>query len=176
MSPEEIIAAFERASGLVVDLMKAQRGEPLKPLIVEAKVRLEQSTILLRDFRQAELRYSALKGNHIEFYESSTRLRLNGEAFYYFAWRARKALAKCGVRFDPAGVRAVRNRMIEHPDKHGGVPILCWVTDCPQGLILEPESTDKPGVDPGFYPNAQEYIERLLPRLEAAGSRPPPAA
>ena len=61
MTPDEIIAAFERATGLVVDLMKAQRGNALKPLVVEAKVRLEQSTILLRDFRRAELNYSALK-------------------------------------------------------------------------------------------------------------------
>ena len=127
MTPDEIIAAFERATGLIVDLMKAQRGEPQKPLVVEAKIRLEQSTILLRDFRRAELNYAALKSGLSGWHEAATRLRLYGEAFYYFAWRAREALETCGVRFNPKGVNTVRNRMIEHPDGHNGIPILCWV-------------------------------------------------
>ena len=95
MTPDEIIAAFERATGLIVDLMKAQRGEPQKPLVVEAKIRLEQSTILLRDFRRAELNYAALKSGLSGWHEAATRLRLYGEAFYYFAWRAREALETC---------------------------------------------------------------------------------
>lgn len=59
MPPNEIIAAFERTAPLVVDLMRAQRGEALKPLVIEAKTRLAQSTMLLRDFREVELKYSA---------------------------------------------------------------------------------------------------------------------
>ncbi len=51
-----------------------------------------------------------------------------------------------------------------------------WVTDCPQGLLLEPEATDRPGADPGLYPNAQEYIEKLLPRLEAVASQQAPGS
>lgn len=176
MTPDEIIADFGRATDLIVDLMKAQRGEALKPLVIEAKIRLEQSTMLLRDFRQVELKYAAREGGVNWMHEGANRLRLYGEAFYYFAWRAREALAKCEVSFTPKGVRAVRNRMIEHPDKHNGIPILCWVTDCPQGLLLEPEATDIPGADPGLYPNAQEYIEKLLPRLEAVASRQAPGS
>ena len=124
--------------------------------------------MLLRDFRQVELKYSAREGGIAGMHEGAHRLRLYGEAFYYFAWRAREALATCGISFNPNGVNRVRNRMIEHPDKRNGIPVLCWVTDCPQGLVLEPDGADTPGADPGLYPNAQEYIEKLLPKLEAA--------
>lgn len=172
MTPDEIIVAFEKASGLIVDLMRAQRGDAHKPLVVEAKVRLEQSTMLLKDFRQAELTFSVLKSGPRGWQDAGARVRLYGEAFYYFAWRARQALETCGVRFDPKGVKQVRNHMIEHPDGSKGIPVLCWVMDCPQGLLLEPKATDMPGADPGLYPNAQEYIEKLLPRLEAVVSAP----
>lgn len=116
MTPDEIIAAFGRATDLIVELMKAQRDEPHKPLVVEAKTRLEQSTMLLRDFRGAEVIFTVLKGGPA-MHEAAARLRLYCEAFYYFAWRAREALATCGVSFNPDGVKRVRNRMIEHPHK-----------------------------------------------------------
>jgi hypothetical protein len=168
MTPDEIISAFDKASSLAVDLMKTHRGQPMKPLVVEAKMRLEQSTMLLREFRRAEGDLPAAKNGRINLDNVATRIRLYGEAFYYFAWRAREALAKCGVKFTPKGVLLVRNRMIEHPDKHDGILVLAWMFDCPQGLVLEPGGPGTPGADPGLYPNAQEYIEKLLPRLEAA--------
>ena len=57
-------------------------------------------------------------------HELGAEIKLIGEAFYYFAWRARQALrAKDGLNltFDPIGVRDVRNRLIEHSDRKDGV-------------------------------------------------------
>jgi hypothetical protein len=93
-------------------------------------------------------------------------IRLDGEAFYYFAWRAHDALEAIGVTFSADGVRDLRNRMIEHPNGKGGVLVSWWMVDCPEGLVLMP---DGKGLDKGLYPNARQFITNLLASLERNG-------
>jgi hypothetical protein len=74
-----------------------------------------------------------------------------------------------GLEFEPVGIRNARNRLIEHPDRTGGLLVSFWVFDCPEGLILQPGggSKDQPR-DSGLYPNAKEFIQKLLPSIESA--------
>src|SRR4029453_12799935 len=101
------------------------------------------------------------------------------EAFYYFAWRTCEAMSEIRLSFDAPGVRKARNHLIEHPTKAGGSLVSYWVYDCPQGLILKagPVATGgsnsrnvvrKPVEDPGLYPNAREFVDKLLPKIERA--------
>jgi hypothetical protein len=172
-NPDAILADFRRAIDLLTKLMMAEgraRGEnsPFKVLVIDATTRLEQARKLLWRFRTVELRLRStprMRGDRL--FDLVGDLRLYGEAFYYFAWRAREALEAlsrrdpaAGLNFTPRGVLHVRNEMIEHPDSKG-LHVLSWVTDIPEGLVLNPfEGTDK-----GLYPNADEFIRKLLDKL-----------
>jgi hypothetical protein len=62
--------------------------------------------------------------------------------------------------------------LIEHPDRKDGVFVSNWAIDIPQGLVLAPwgEYRWATGelIDQGLYPNAEEYIDKLGPKLEQA--------
>jgi len=90
----------------------------------------KQTLHLLRLFRQHDREHHdknlALRASHNEklhdvlareVNELGDAIKLYGEAFYYFAWRACKALEPIGLEFEPVGVRDARNRLIEHPDR-----------------------------------------------------------
>jgi hypothetical protein len=177
MSPEEIIAALESASERLLRFRRAQRGkgEILASFIVEAQIRLKQAEYFLKRFRQIErelssddgsIRASAGGGLSTHIHDPADVLRAYGEAFYYFAWRARDALAAIpdvSLRFDPVGIRNVRNHMLEHPNTEHGLMASWWQFDCPEGLILAPGSPvgQAKFTDKGLYPNAQEFVEKL---------------
>jgi hypothetical protein len=180
MTPDEIIAAFERATRLFAVFRYERRNEPpsMESGIIEAQIRLEQSWYLLQEFRHAQLSYDdrerALKADSSDLQKYVTAsqklvdmIKLYGEAFYYFAWRAKQTCDRIdGLAFDPIGVRNVRNRMIEHPDKSGGVMVSHWMFDYPRGLVLAPANLQGDvGLDKGLYPNAQEFIEKCLAKL-----------
>jgi hypothetical protein len=170
-TPEEILVAFQRAIDLLGDIAQLD-GPPRGPgsvfqrLLFDAIMRMQQSLTLLTRFRLIDRRSP--------IHEFGDDLRLCGEAFYYFAWRAREALVSLSrvdntaqLEFTPRGVLNVRNRMIEHPDNSGGIFILGWTVDCPEGLVLNAEA-DGLSPDRGLYPNADEFIRKLLRKLAAS--------
>ena len=117
-TPEHIIAAFEAASERFLSLRRSQRiqGEPLQ-FIIEAQIRLKQAEYFLRRFRELGLPQgngstmaSAGGGLSTQIHGEADVLRAHGEAFYYFAFRARDALTSIvgfDLSFDPIGVRPV---------------------------------------------------------------------
>jgi hypothetical protein len=189
-SPEDIIDAFERGHSLVNRFRAIQqpKGGRDADLAIDADGRLWQATYLLRRFRQLEIEHRQKRDARIAADMKSTNmmingqldsaastsqdvLRLHGEAFYYFAWRACAALSAiksvAGLSFVPVGVRDVRNRLIEHPGGAGGYFVLSWMLGDPHGLVLAfGAGPNGQTLDRGLYPNAREFIEKLLPKIE----------
>jgi hypothetical protein len=180
-APEEIISAYESASERLLRfrMMAGRRGEARETPILEAEIRLKQAEYFLKRFRGLDLEQRSLDGSvhatagggmSTHLHGTADVLKAHGEAFYYFSSRARDALEAipdCDLKFDPVGVRTVRNHMLEHPDSRHGVMVSWWQYDCPEGLILAPGSTMGQGrfTDKGLYPNAQEFIEKLNAKL-----------
>jgi hypothetical protein len=100
-----------------------------------------------------------------------TALSFYAEAFYYIAHRAVKTLQ--GVKgfstFQVPEIRDVRNHLIEHPltlarNFTHGDPAL--------GFVLKPyrpRSIKTIPQDAGLYPNAERFVERLLPYVRRSG-------
>ena len=186
-TPEDIIGEFRRAIDLFVKVAQhercqGERGSKSRILIGDAKIRLEQSHLLLTRFRRTELELPANDPfRHVPPGPNRDQtdrwnllcddIRLYGEAFYYFAFRVKDTLdvlkreGQINLTFDPIGVRTIRNRMIEHPDKHDGMYVLSWHFDCPEGLVLDGGIREPSGLDKGLYPNADEFIEKLMRKL-----------
>lgn len=155
--------------------------------VTEADKRLNQVHYWLRRFSELESEHdrvdaemAVLRGKDSAGYnDRATRLHeigyeleAHGEAFYYFAWRL------CGVLrrvngfggFEAAGVREVRNALIEHPEKRRGVLNCSFVFDCSEGLILKPWGGGSDRVhDRGLYANAKDLAEELSVRLANLG-------
>jgi len=112
----------------------------------------KQAAYFLKRFRQLDLEQAsddgsvhATAGGGMSTYLHGLAdvLKAHGEAFYYFACRAPDALAaipEVDLKFDPIGVRNIRNHMVEHPNRSHGVVVSWWQYDCPEGLILAPGS------------------------------------
>lgn len=112
--------------------------------------------------------------------------RLLTEAFYYFAFRAVvifKSLPQL-KSFDPVGVRTVRNKLIEHPEKQSHVYVQNFSTGRLEGPVLKggrPPDQSQHFQDRGLNLNAEEFRDRLEAALnkalgtaiKAAGSFPP---
>ncbi len=89
------------------------------------------------------------------------------EAYYLLAWRGCECLAKLpGFKnFSVVGIRDVRNRLIEHPDKKGGV--FEWSSTYVSGIGLKlkplPRRTGQPAhVDRGFWNNVMTFYADIL--------------
>ena len=181
MTPEEIIGAFDSAQVLLHEVRCALRDSNARQenLVVEARTRLEQSALLLRRFRGLEQEHDEKEARLFKvrtpeerralaprIHEIGSEIRVIGEAFYYFAFRARQALRHkdgLNLKCETAAVRDVRNRLIEHSDKGDGVMVSWWMSDCPEGLVLQP---DGKGLDKGLYPNAEEFISEVTTHLQ----------
>ncbi|RDV05228.1 hypothetical protein DXH78_12005 [Undibacter mobilis] len=100
-------------------------------------------------------------------------LELLTEAFYFVGWRTVLALRLLpGLKnFESVGMRDVRNRIIEHPDKPSGIVNQQFSV----GRVDEGEGPRLKGAPPGetrfldngLLANAKEFADRLLPRLKA---------
>ena len=104
------------------------------------------------------------------------------EAFYYFAFRFRRVIRRVPgfEKFEAAGIRDVRNHLIEHPEtmskvldgsfKHGGA----------EGPVLKPirsETQKDIALDRGLFINAAEMRGKLEGRLaRLTGDDPAPAS
>ena len=144
--------------------------------------------------QQAAERFQQLKGFHprlrepagesevglLRHLESVAPIDLNGteinvltEAFYYVAARLRTVLREHipGLRrFEVAGVRDVRNKLLEHPEDKSSTVIengrSYSLTDGP--IIKGVRRTDKAHIFPdrGLYVNAEEFRSVLVERLK----------
>ena len=93
------------------------------------------------------------------------------EAFYYFAWRFRQVIRPLpGLsRYDPRGIRDVRNQLIEHPPEHGAKLSHTRMTSSdtgPQLRVSRNADTRHYPVDRGLYHNAAELLNELMTRLQ----------
>lgn len=96
------------------------------------------------------------------------------ESFYMRAWRLREVLRELpGLkRFDSESIRSIRNFLIDHPDKRGGVlrrGVGFGGEDGPQLKIARDGDEQTSFVDRGLFLNAvemrlnlQSHLERLL--------------
>ena len=178
MTPDEILTLFAVANERLLELRFVQRkhGERFDDEMVEACIRLEQAEFFLRRFQEAEVQQSKDGWTKHSGPVAADPLRALGEAFYYFAGRAAKALGviqAIDLDVDAVGVRNVRNHMVEHPEKTNGLRVSWWEVDCVQGLVLAPGNPvgQQGWSDKGLYPNAQEFIDKLLPKIELAISQ-----
>lgn len=195
MTRLEIIEQFREAVELTNKLRHQykRRGAPME-FVTEAAVRIPQLLYLLTRFQDIERErrwrdqdmakaVAEDPSGHVErasdLHQASAVLELYGEAFYFFAWRIRDVLRQIEGfgRFDPVGVRDVRNWLIEHPEQgkagkpQRGVMARTFIFDLPQGLILKPYGGGAGRVyDRGLFPNAGEFVSDLLPRLRNAVS------
>jgi len=113
--------------------------------------------------------------------DADFEIKLLTEAFYYLAGRVHtlvknKAEPLPGLKaFDPAGVRNVRNHLIEHPEgRDSRVFIVSWGRGGVEGPVLKSiryandTSTFR---DPGLYSNAVEFRDLLEVLLHRALER-----
>lgn len=98
------------------------------------------------------------------------KIELLSETHYLIAWRASECLGSLpGLRsFCAVGVRNVRNRLIEHPDKKGGV--YEWSTTYVSGMGLKikpsPDHSGQPRhLDKGLWNNVMEFYVEFLKRM-----------
>jgi hypothetical protein len=89
------------------------------------------------------------------------------EVFYQVAWRFGCILAKHiegFKRFNPQGVHAVRNGLIQHP-KVSLAPNFAYGPDMLEGPRIKPCGPAGAPKDAGLYVNARELLDALVPRL-----------
>jgi hypothetical protein len=183
MTPQQLDREYRHAlKGLVRIRAAAMRGhDPTVEFLVEAIVRIEQQTYILKRFRRLDLeqrrKFRALpqlgasdpqghrrRARAVHGY--GDRLALYAEMFYYVAARAGKVLQKTSQfrTFEAIGVRRVRDWLVEHADHPTrGVMNRNYTYDCPQGIILKPfgGGPQRGWMDKGLYPNAEEFITAL---------------
>lgn len=93
------------------------------------------------------------------------------EAFYWFAGRTRSVIRLLPKleNFEAAGIRNVRNHLLEHPEgKSSGVLITSFGYGGPNGPVVKAMRYDhQVGLwpDPGLFVNAVEFTENLKTRL-----------
>jgi hypothetical protein len=183
-TPEAIMDEFASAMTILQNLQHGEgrirgQGSAFKNVVVEARVRLEQCLILLQRFRAAENEHGQIpfiprdRRDTDREYALGAEIRLYGEAFYVFAWLVKESIdvlfriEQIHLTFDPIGVHRVRHHLIEHPHKKDGAYVGFWTYRCAEGLILQHFAESADTKDEGLYPNAHEFITKLLKKLRA---------
>jgi hypothetical protein len=102
--------------------------------------------------------------------QPADELRVLLEAYYYSAHRIRDILRDNRddlprlSSFEAAGVRDVRNHLVEHPTKKSGVLVFSFKCGGPVGPQMKPLrwSLDEEGThDPGLHKNTAEFLSGL---------------
>ena len=109
-------------------------------------------------------------------FTDADEVRIFLEGFYYNASRVRDLFRDSqglpGLKgFKAAGVRDVRNHLVEHPTRKMGVRIMSIALGGPVGPQLKPvrRSGDPPGTfDAGLHVNAREFCAALETTLTVA--------
>lgn len=172
-APTELARRFDTASSAFSRLRHRQHA--LKhdaSWSAEAIKRIEQLAWIIRRVHHIHLHLKRPPKRFETRRRTETEIELLVETFYYAAWRLRELLrnqAWCR-KFDPIGVRAVRNHLLEHPHQYGAVnQSFTYGHDLRDGPRLKPFGPHNLLVtDPGLYRNALELLEQLEPRLAAA--------
>lgn len=188
----ELIIQFKNYSSLIQG-DNDSRNYAQEDLVAEVMERLQQLAYIVQNLHEIDLQYgkkvliTKINDNGEEdlynaMFERDEHLRfvmrLLTESFYYFAFRVRQIL-KNKVHlfphlksFDPAGVRNVRNQLIEHPEGKDSLIFnrtFSWSQD--SGMLLKSGrhlwEHDK-FVDAGLKINANEFCESLYSLLELA--------
>ena len=162
----------DRVLRLERDMLDSElKGNP--PALAPAKVVLHDLAYPSCDRPDAPLRP----------FTRADELRIDLEAFYYNACRVRDLFRESpqglpGLqRFEAAGVRDVRNHLVEHPTRSKGVKVMAVAVGGPAGPLLKPVrwSHDPAGtVDQGLHANAREFTAALQSTLSAALNLVPP--
>ena len=155
-------------------------------LASEVEARLEQLDFLLSRIHQLDLeRIEYISRPNLELPSGGKELRSNAfeirlltEAFYHFAGRLRSIIRHkeqpCPLltSFECAGVRDVRNKLLEHPEgRDSRIFNWSWTVGNPEGPILKVHREPHEVAvfpDRGLYANAQELKENLERELEQA--------
>ena len=129
------------------------------------RIQAAQRRLYLRGPRRPSSHPRWAKHQHL----AGKEVELLTEAFYYFAWRFRQILKQdlkgAFSNFSPAGIRVVRNQLIEHPTTALASNFL-YGADAQEGPRIKPFGTPNGGTrDRGLYVNAQEMLDALIPRL-----------
>lgn len=148
--------------------------------------RLEQLDFLLSRIQQLDLeriKYIGRPNPEIpsdgkELRSNAFEVRLHTEAFYHFAGRLRSIIRHkeqpCPLltSFECAGVRDVRNKLLEHPEgRDSRILTWSWTIGSPEGPILKVHrETHEVAVFPdrGLYVNARELKDGLEAALQRA--------
>jgi hypothetical protein len=98
-------------------------------------------------------------------------IRVLVECFYYFAARARHIIRGMPElnSFEAAGVRDVRNHLIEHPERRGSqILSRSFAFGGPNGPIVKPirDTSETAHPDAGLYANAHEFAVNLETALK----------
>jgi hypothetical protein len=143
-----------------------------RDLSIEVRTRLEQLDYLLDRIRDLEaVRISVDAVPNI-----SMLVRLYSEMFYYVAARFISLLqdnpAARELSFECRTIMQIRNRLIEHPERDNGMPIISfsWRHDDGGGPVLE--GRPLPGKaafkDVGLFRNAEDLLSGFLMKLRDA--------
>jgi hypothetical protein len=103
-------------------------------------------------------------------------VELFADAFYWIAWRLREIIRRLpGMhKFDPEGIRSVRNHIVEHPERHLKLtPARDLALSRTEGVMLRPSTFREhdASLDQGLVANAAELRDRLIAALGRARER-----
>lgn len=153
----------------VMDVEQPEGWDPRRA--VEGTKRLKQIDWLLLEVQRREVDVVGgfLPLGDPKGHELMDEIILLTEAFYYFAWRTLEVLARLPnlKAFDPVGVRDVRHRLIEHPERKAVSSALDGRWGLIEDLYLTSGSTKtlRTGGTKVFNTNAIEFREKLWPLL-----------
>ena len=160
--------------------MESDRNRDGKVLLQEVVKRIKQLSYLYernRDYcKKIEEMENELnsdeKKNYKEFIPIMFEMELFCECFHFIAFRVREILKYKNKNsyifpdlksFEAKGVRDVRNHLIQHPERHGGLLVNSFSVDI-DGPKLKPcfQEGDVPDSrDNGLWSNANEFKNNL---------------
>lgn len=162
---------FQQPRRLFSDYLR--RFDPPSLEVVEVRERLRQLDWVLDRVYDLQGRYEALSrqgdGDSVgAMLELGDEFEVFTEAFYLFAWRLRlvvKQLPSCRS-FECKPIRDIRNLLIVHPEKPGGVLRRSVSFGDEVGPQLKPAVLEPPSksrlFDRGLFVNASEFRDQLM--------------
>jgi hypothetical protein len=153
--------------------------EVVHGLAAEIRERLGQLDIVLEHVQRACAAFGPPNPPE-NWLRAGQEVQLFTETFYFVAWRIIAAVRHAppamfppsGANLQAVGVRDVRNRLIEHPEKPGGGIFKQEVVITSDGPVLKPvaivvraSGRSDPaveGVDHALYVNAREFHDAFM--------------
>ena len=154
---------FEETKSLYHEYTKSRGGSK------EVARRLRQLSMLMELIAQLAVKEMNAKNSNIP----SEELWMYVECFYYLAFRTRNIIRNLpGLNsFDCPGIRNVRNKLLEHPEKSGAVLRQSFSWGRASGPVIKARRMEKEiriFPDVGLYENYLEFQENLNVLLKKA--------